>query len=150
MSPVRQRQHNDCVRAAIASILERDYDDVPNFAQQAEDSGQWWGSFIDLWLSREGYPFRHGNFAFNRSNPPVPAVFMESFWIGEPWWFATVTSKINEGLHAIVMHGNEVAWDPGIHSAEPEYRAKPYDFIFANYFYVPDPQLLWIRPGRRA
>lgn len=137
MIPVKQRQHNDCVRAAVASILEREYEDVPNFAQQAEDSGQWWGSHVDQWLESEGYPFRLANFAFRE---PRPRVYMESFWLGEPWWFATVESKTqSDTLHAVVMHGNDIAWDPGIHADEPEYLEKPYRFVFANYFYVPEP-----------
>jgi len=140
--PVKQRQHNDCVRAAVASILERDYEDVPNFMVQADETGQWWGRHIDKWLETEGYPFRLGNFAFNWVDAPVHEVFAQSFWLGQPWWFATVDSKITDGLHAVVMHGNEVAWDPGIHAEEPEYQAKPYNFKFANYFYVPEPQQL--------
>lgn len=138
MIPVKQRKANDCVRAAVASLLERPYEEVPNFAARAEESGQWWGSQIDYWLWSEGYAFKLGNFAFHR--PITGHISMESFFLGRPWWFATVVSKVYaDSLHAVVMQGNEVAWDPGLYADEPEYRAKPYTFVFANFFYVPDP-----------
>lgn len=146
MIPVRQREKGDCLRAAVASVLEREYDEVWDFARVADESGRWWGAAVDDWLAHEGYVFRLGNFAFRE--PGIGSVHVESFWLGSPWWIASVRSKVYPGiLHAVVMHGNEVAFDPGRFVDEPTYRSEPYTFIFANYFFVPDP-LAVQRPQR--
>ena len=132
MRPVFQRQGNDCMRAAVASVLERDYDDVWHFMERRDADGRWWGWHVDEWLKSEGYPFRLGHFGF-RSAQPLDRLHTVSFWLEKPWWIGLVASSSN---HAVVMKGNQLMHDP-LQPPLSEYR-----LLEAMYFYIPDPVAL--------
>ncbi len=58
MKPVEQtnfeKGSGDCVRACIASILELEIDDVPNFTEMAKTEGEMWEAFAE-WLAKRRY-----------------------------------------------------------------------------------------------
>lgn len=122
----------DCVRASIASILERDYDEVPHFGLlECEPPFRRFDYYLNRWLTEQGYPFQYGEWYFTSS----------SFGIHFPGWcLGLVASKtLANTNHMVVMHNSEVRWDPSVNGGKPEYDALPYEFLGIGYFYVPDP-----------
>lgn len=55
MTPVYQRESNDCLRASIASILDRPIDDVPHFV--AEHGDRCWCAALE-WAQTQGLELR--------------------------------------------------------------------------------------------
>jgi hypothetical protein len=49
----RKTADGDCLTACIASLLEYDYDEVPDFALETDD-WLWWGS-VQKWLGLRGF-----------------------------------------------------------------------------------------------
>lgn len=148
----------DCVRACIASILERPLLDVPHFVagEVKNDNGQTldWYSGLNLWLEREGYACRamHRSFfkqldcqmawrqEIDRAGlySPHNMLWMYDARDAPPWhpgfWIASVISENFEGTtHAIVMRGCEVAHDPS-----PRPRRTPYQYVGEMRFVVED------------
>lgn len=151
MIPVKQRQLGlggdveittenrhllgDCVKCSVASILERDYDDVPHFAElECAPPYRRFDYYLNGWLESEGYPFRYGEWYFTSAG----------FGVHFPGWcLGLVKSKtLQAANHMVVMFNDEVAWDPSVNYGKPEYDAKPYEFIGIGYFFHPDPHTI--------
>lgn len=148
----------DCVKCCIASILELPYDDVPHFvAREVKDaSGKSleWLSGVNHWLRERGYPlwlkaWRHHKTAAEvfelreqmglQPGEPMPATLMyraskHAEWC-DGYWIATVISEnFEDSTHAIVMHNDQVAFDPSTHP-----RRTPYEFIGGEVFVATNP-----------
>ena len=102
MIPQKQRifggGKGDCMRACILSILEVPFNDsIPSVTEHGPTA-------CEKWLAQFGL----------RLGYDQTAIWRESYWI------ASVKSKnIEDGLHAIVMKGHKVAFDP---STKKRYR----------------------------
>lgn len=146
MIPIKQRQlgldqaevtkenvhlSGDCTKCAVASILEREYDEVPHFAYLSATSNFHWTKFLNDWLIKEGYPFQYREWYINAPEGQVRY---------PGWWIGLVKSKtLPFSNHAIVMQDSFFRFDPSVNADKPEYQAKPYEFIGIGYFSVPFP-----------
>lgn len=91
-------QRGNCWTACIASLVEREIDEVPNFVQLHVDGGQHWFTHTWEWLQANGYRL------VQHSLDSVP---MDSHVI------RTGKSPRGEGLyHAVLYLGDEVSHDP--------------------------------------
>jgi hypothetical protein len=133
---VQQRGLDDCARASVASILERDYEDVPDFAVEAAELGQWWGWRISKWLKSEGYPFRFE--VWNCIADATP------FHPG--WWLGVTVAKGRDCNHLIVCRDACIVWDPSLRVGTADYDALPFRFLGIGYFFVPEPSSLKSTP----
>jgi hypothetical protein len=150
----------DCVRACVASILERPLLEVPHFVagEVLDDNGRKtnWLHGINLWLEREGYTIRLESHSYykdvdcqiawrkDRDAAGIRHTYRDSLWLYDPrdeapwhpgFWIAGVISENFAGCtHAIVMEGSEVVHDPS-----PRPRRTPYKFVAEDIFYTPDP-----------
>lgn len=132
MKPVEQRQLasettvGDCWRCCLASILELDYEDVPHFVEM-EDAGEvssYWNATIE-WLRPRGFAIaQFGLWGDDRpylawgSHGPLTVRDEQGehelkYAFSAPGhWIAGVKSPRIDGLHAVVMSGSSVAFDP--------------------------------------
>lgn len=147
----------DCVKCCVASILELAYEDVPHFvAREVTDaSGKSleWLTGVNHWLRERGYPlwlktWRHHRtaaevFALREQMGLQPGESMPATMMyrasahaerQEGYWMATVISEnFEDSTHAIVMLGDQVAFDPSTTT-----RRTPYEFIGGNVFVATD------------
>lgn len=148
----------DCVKCCIASILELPYETVPHFVarevKDAEGNPLEWLAGVNHWLRECGFPlwldtWRHYKTAAEvfalreqmglRPGESMPATLMyrarERAERREGYWIATVISEnFENSTHAIVMHDDQVAFDP---SLKP--RRTPYEFVGGCVFIASDP-----------
>lgn len=123
---VVDKGRGDCLRACIASILELPNDDrLPNI------HGSTWYSTWQKWFGQFGLSMEYDD----------QRIWRESYWI------ASVKSKnYNDGTtHAIVMKGQEVAFDP---STKKRYRTGRQmlggNLVMGGWWFeVIDPSLLY-------
>jgi hypothetical protein len=138
------RPRGDCVRACIATILERNIEDVPHVVELEAVLGYYWLDLMNGWLRTERYPFQlvQRQFQATRENPiqlyylraPLYAASHKQQW--SKWGFEfpgyymmSVRSKAFKGAHhAVVARDDRIVWDPSPHFGEPAYDRKPYYF----------------------
>ena len=92
--PVSSR--DDCLAAAIATVLGLTLDDLPAIPVDAEGRWERWRS----WLNRRGWD------AIIVDAPPLPG------WGPRGVWIAAHATDDPEVLHAVVWDGDEQVWDP--------------------------------------
>lgn len=96
MNPVEQTilfpPRGDCMAACIASILERHISEVPN--PHGDRWWEEWNSFLEPFnLSLMNFPL-----------DPDDAWRPPGYWVG--------AVRCGPNMHAVVMHGRELAWNP--------------------------------------
>lgn len=148
----------DCVKCCVASILELPYEDVPHFVagevKDADGNPLHWLKAINHWLRERGYPLYLRQWTNFLTGAELTALRdARGLKPGEPgpnndqyrrrpvpdrcegWWIASVISEnFEDSTHAIVMHGDQVAFDPSICE-----RRTPYEFIGGEQFIALDP-----------
>lgn len=101
MKPVEQTilhpPEGDCFRACVASILERPIEEVPNPHAPEE---HWWNAWHE-WLLPQGLQFVE--WEPNTEKPTCCPL--------RGYWIATVASP-DRCNHCLVIHDDEIAWDP--------------------------------------
>lgn len=105
MKPVHQTilkpPYGNCLQAAVASILELDLQDVPNFARfmdfENPDNHSWW-NFYETWLSQY-------------SLQPL-GVLIDDGWKPRGWHLIIGDSPRGDYEHAIVGYDCEPKHDP--------------------------------------
>lgn len=100
MSTVTQRNDGDCLRAALATLLDLPYELLPDVDHDADD----WVTAYNAALADQGWPF--GLLTVPRSE--VMGVLPDG---GR--WIASVPSLTQQARHAVVMEGRTLYWDPG-------------------------------------
>ena len=126
--------NGDCMKATLCSILELDYDSVPNFVEyedwwqrmesELNDNGYKWGTRffnekkMDLWHPTDCFrPFLQLDKGFRLSDI-VPEDTIDGFLFGSvlsPRYFNP--QNLNDGLHMVVIDANcNIVFDPN-----PEY-----------------------------
>lgn len=165
-------QRGDCLRACIASILEVDYDAIPDFGGLSGTVNAWlqntapgvtapyrmlgdsWKEpeTLDSWRTWPDRHFENGYWIATIYSHRIPDV--EEFGCGcggDPsckWCGGRPESRsmgITWGLHAVVMFGGRLAWDP-----HPERTGKVGPFRGAMIFRLEDPAPAFraLRDGR--
>lgn len=124
MTPVEQRTTYDCLTACLASIFECAYEDAPQLADSDGEPLPRWHGIYDGWLAARGWAvlervLQHGDEVGSQRSP----------WGFPGYWIAGVTSPRYDGEHAVVMHGNEIAYDP-----HPQREMGHRGFTSAEYF----------------
>ncbi len=103
MKPVMQTKFGDegnCFNASLASILELDLDQIPNYDGRT-DSG-WWRKY-NIWLTKE----------FGLSMVHLSAKGCKSWFIDECNTFCLCSGKSARGLeHSCVGIGGKIVHDP--------------------------------------
>lgn len=99
MIPVDQRYGDDCSRAAIASLLELSYEDVPHFAPEDDEDPEAWFARVANWLWAKGMiiielPPECAPVCYHLANGPSHRV------------------KNDPCHHMVVMWGREIVHDP--------------------------------------
>jgi hypothetical protein len=85
--------NGNCLPACIASILELPLGKVPN-----HHGYNWWNRLVE-WGKRHGYDIC----CYAPDERPAEA----------EWWISSPLSPRHNGVyHAVVMHHEELAWDP--------------------------------------
>ena len=124
MKPVYQqvidRQKGDCMKAVIASLLEKEMDEVPNFIE----FGQKWWTEMNEYLQKNG--FKEKCMLWN-PNPPTGGKVMEEYsldalknyeGVGGYFWASVNSPKYHDtgGTHAVINHKNiNIVHDPNPH-----------------------------------
>ena len=93
------REMGDCLEAALATILEINSDDVPNFHLFGES---WFTELVSFLRPYGWHPL------------PVMCDRLRSEGPPKGWWIAAVPSR-SYGLpvtHALVCHDGSLEWDP--------------------------------------
>lgn len=113
MIPVAQRQFyvpgesvGDCLKCCVASLLELDYDDVPHFAEHDN-----WNQMLDGFLALHGWRRGQARYWLDDDDPRRLVGYTHGYWIAGVDSMRS-TPDGEPILHAIVMHDDEVAWDP--------------------------------------
>ena len=124
--PLKEKPRGDCLRACLCSVLELPIDAIPNVI--AEDD--WWERLTDH--LREHHGFELWNFDFDEGTErfaplgywiaAVPSLNLPPAENGEPY------------LHAVVMKGERLAWDP---SAKRRYEQVALDEVHGAKVLVP-------------
>ncbi len=117
-----------------------------------------WLTGLNVWLKRQGYPLFVHHWTNNLTGKEIMALRAERglkpgehlpandqyhrrSWpdhVAEGYWIASVISEnFPNSTHAIVMHDDQVAFDP---STKP--RRTPYEFIGGKAFVCTDPAAL--------
>lgn len=110
MKPVEQRGDSDCLVACLASILDLDYEDIP---QEIADHEKQLNAMVDF-LKPRGYLV----WTFALHGDEWPQLMFGNERIGyhiHPigYWIAGVGSpRIKDGEHAVVMRSANLVWDP--------------------------------------
>jgi hypothetical protein len=161
MKPVKQRlaggdfsaatAHNigDCFKCCIASVLEREYEEVSHFVQLEYQIGYYYLDLLNKWLKKQGYCFQANGGSPHRAFMAKNDVAwnskgerLTSSGITHPgYWIAYVKSKrYIDKTHSVVMHEDKMAFDPSDLFGTPEYDAKPYEFTgYLVQFLVTEP-----------
>ena len=152
MASKDSRPRGDCWRACLASVLERDLDEVPHFIDLEEELGYYYLDLTNSWLRRQRYPF------VVRMNVAQVARNGRSLWYvrrrGRQWvnsgltvpgyWIMGVLSKNFKGSHHVVVgREDRIVWDPSPRFGEDQYDRRPY--VFNGYyftFHVENPHLI--------
>lgn len=116
MRPVFQTKFKppdgNCMQACIASVLELDLDDVPNFVDA--QSG-WWEQLTE-WLGKRGLTPWH--FSWGPDWRPEPGM----------WHLIDGPSPRGEYLHVVVGRGGDVVHDPYPGWTGPTFAGAPRGF----------------------
>lgn len=102
MKPVMQVEHDDCVRAVVASLLELPLVDVPHFTRL----GPHWWEHMTCWLHAHGVA--------------LMAVEPDDLRPGEHYYVSGPSPSgyigpgvfLHDGLHAVVYRDERLAHDP--------------------------------------
>jgi hypothetical protein len=122
MIPVLQRGRHDCLRAALASIFECDYEETPVLVHPETGRPLPGNPFSMVkWARDRGYLYEWHNVASEVSAPRLdPSVLRdwEEHWIGS---FAVgLPFRPGSGnTHARVMYTDQVSFDPGGEASAP-------------------------------
>lgn len=93
MVGVRQETGQDCFRACLASILELELRDVPNFSISSEEM---FTNEVREWLDKIGIvPMAFECSDYNPFDLPTYAI-----------------AKLRDSFHCVVVRGRIVVWDP--------------------------------------
>lgn len=110
--PAEEVPAGDCIRCCIASILELPRIDVPHFVQTYPDSDGsspgWW-NYMQEWLGSRGLVA--ATFELRGARKPVLLGSRLPF-APAGYWIGVVRSALTGGLHAVVMRGGELVWNP--------------------------------------
>lgn len=90
---VRQQRSDGCMQAAIATLLNVPPSIIPE-ADTSKNDGEWWQPFADGVLRATGYELLSLDLK----------VFPRGFWVA-------IVPRDHRGNHALVMRGEQVAWD---------------------------------------
>lgn len=147
MADKDSRPRGDCFRACLASVLERELDEVPHFVELEEQVGYYFVDLTNNWLRKQGYPFQVLYRNVRDGQQPIRYYvkrrrqWRESgYGHGLGYWLMGVLSKNFKGSHHVVVaHEDAVVWDPSPNFGKPEYDRRPYVFDgWAYTFHVPD------------
>jgi len=105
MKPVKMRKDDDCWRACLASILNLDYEDVPEFWGIGEnENGEDWVERTQEFLRSYGY----GYIEIILGDPSHKSFYCQGYH------FIIGASKLIPGVkHAVVGKDGEIVFDPG-------------------------------------
>src|SRR5262245_20535312 len=107
MIPVDQAHIDDCTRAAIASVLELELNQVPDFYRDAGDDNFW--PYIMRWLNDHGI-------AWVEFNPKMAPRCYYLAWGPPPG---------HTQPHMVVMFGKEIVHDPSNTQYDKAARGNP-------------------------
>jgi hypothetical protein len=116
VKPVKQRYRHDpengvcgdCHRAAMASILDRDIDDVPHFCD-GDPSGEEFNRRIDQWLDDQGLV----QFVTPFSGDLPLGDILRSVSANNPGHYYILGGESRTGVnHSVVCHEGEIVHDP--------------------------------------
>jgi hypothetical protein len=71
VNPVHQKAKDDCLSACVASILEIDLDEVPNFVRPIEGDARDWLERLSDWLRSRGKGLLHIKYPNDDAAYPV-------------------------------------------------------------------------------
>lgn len=91
--PSNPDHRGNCLQAAVASIMELELDQVPNFMQMAHDHGQSWFMLLLSWVQGGGWNLR--------SEAPTSGPYL-----------VCGPSPRGETGHAVVFDGGVMVHDP--------------------------------------
>jgi len=139
----------DCFKCCIASVLEREYEEVPHFVQIEGQTGYYHLDLANGWLRKQGYHLELWMHQFLRGDDQL-LIGADGKWISvgdlsgfvlPGYWLATVESKRLPGeWHVVVMYRDHMVWDPSDAVGTPEYDAEPFKWTgWADQFIAPRP-----------
>lgn len=138
MIRIAQQGAYDCMTACLASIFELPYDEAPHLCSPetgAKIDGGWWNAY-ETWLGRRGWA------VISRVRTEGDGEPMWCPWSLNSYWIGGVKSPRTDGDHAVVMHGNQIVWDP-----HPRRDEKLHEgFTSCDYFVPLDPARFALRP----
>ena len=108
MQPVTQRiispVNGDCLRCCVASLLEIDYDDVPNFIEYGRS--KWYEQFWKF-LNSKGFDL-HGVSSHQATKPDIHS------FEGVDGYIITAgpSLRYKESTHAVIYKDGKLAHDP--------------------------------------
>jgi hypothetical protein len=121
----------DCFNAAVASVLELPYEDVPHFVEIYHDEPPdvWHKHFVE-WAKERGWWALH----YGLSGED----FETGEWVPPGYWIASVTTPRNfvtdddgdPGAHAVVMYGRDLVHDPHPGPHRGEHKGFRAAFVF--------------------
>lgn len=90
----------DCVRAAVASLLDREPTSVPHFIAGSDIDGRVWWYALKGWAASNGWTVTRRGLLPHQESVPLPD-------------FGIACGPSERGVsHAVVAVGGQVAWDP--------------------------------------
>lgn len=148
MKPPKTRYLNDCLRAALCSILETERLPSPN----ANTDAEWDKAFDEL----QAALVKHGWFLMcydaETQDPGVTLAEWTSRWACTPcYWIAGVTHEAyGDSAHALVMYGSVLMFDPALPYVDTPPLAEL--IVVSNFYVVPlDPsRFLYVPPRAKA
>jgi hypothetical protein len=109
MKFVEQRSDDDCLRAALASVLDLAYEDVPENVRAGDEQHNRMQAFLS------GRGLVAWTFGLHGVTDPQLMFGHEKIpYHLHPtgYWLASVGSPRNEDDHGVVMRGSHIVWDP--------------------------------------
>jgi hypothetical protein len=90
----------DCVRAAVASLLDREPTSVPHFIAGSDIDGRVWWYALKGWAASNGWAVTRRGLLPHEENVPLPV-------------FGIACGPSPRGVsHAVVAIGGAIVWDP--------------------------------------
>lgn len=132
---VEQRTTYDCMTACLATIFGCSYEDAPQLADAKGDPVFGWHRVLDDWLLARGFACLERMRRDDEQDDP-----MRCPWRIPGLWIGGVASPRYDGGHAVVMHLNQLVWDP-----HPKREMGHRGFEDATYFLPLDPAGLAVK-----
>jgi hypothetical protein len=96
----------NCFSACVASILELELKDVPNWVEIGEQSDQPWRILFETWCAKNGI----GVVDINWVGKEIPDIYTEAFMIANGIGTRLFESELIR--HSVVCQGKHVVHDP--------------------------------------